>query len=164
MSETIEQERQRIEAEEKALVFETFTNDDAIALGLALLEKGRARGLPIAVDVERAGHRLFHAALPGASPDNFSWIERKKRLVNRVQKSSYAVGLKLRASGKSLAESMYLDEKEYAPHGGCVPVVVARVGFVGTVTVSGLPQQEDHALAVEAMREAIEARAAQAAR
>jgi uncharacterized protein (UPF0303 family) len=155
MAETIEQERQRIEAEEQALVFEAFTNDDAIALGLALVEKARARKLPIAVDVERCGQRLFHAALPGSSPDNSSWIERKKRLVNRVFRSSYAVGLKLRAGGKTLAESMYLDEKDYAPHGGCVPVVVARVGFVGTVTVSGLPQQDDHALAVEAMREHI---------
>jgi len=153
MSESIEQERQRIEAEEKTLVFESFTNDDAIALGVALVEKARARSLPIAVDVERCGQRLFHAALPGSSPDNFAWIERKKRLVNRVFRSSYAVGLKLRASGKTLAESMFLDEKDHAPHGGCVPVVVARVGFVGTVTVSGLPQEADHALVVETMRE-----------
>ncbi len=153
--ETLEQLSQRIQAEEQALVFPSFDHADALALGLSLVEKGRARALPIAIDVERCGHRLFHAALPGSSPDNASWIERKKRLVYRTFTSSYAVGLKLRASQRTLAEAMFLDERDYAPHGGCVPVVVAGVGFVGTVTVSGLPQADDHALVVEAMREFI---------
>lgn len=153
MSETPEQERQRVEAEERVLVFESFTNDDALTLGLALVEKARAGRLPIAIDVERCGQRVFHAAMPGSAPDNFHWIERKKRLVNRVFRSSYSVALKLRATGKTLAESLFLDEKDYAPHGGCVPVVVDRVGFVGTVTVSGLAQKDDHELVVGAMRE-----------
>lgn len=77
----------------------------------------------------------------------------KKRLVNRTYGSSYATGLRLKVQQRTLAEAMLLDEKEYAPHGGCVPVVVRGVGFVGTVTVSGLPQREDHALVVEALRE-----------
>src|SRR5512140_951824 len=107
MAETTEQERQRIEAEEQALVFESFTNDEAIALGLLLVEKGRARRLPIAVDVERCGQRLFHAALPGSAPDNGHWIERKKRLVQRTYRSSYATGLRLRVEQKTLAQLLY---------------------------------------------------------
>ena len=61
--------------------------------------------------------------------------------------------MRLRIQQRTLAESMYLDEKDYAAHGGCVPLVVKGVGFVGTVTVSGLPQREDHELVVEALRE-----------
>ncbi|MGC4121902.1 MAG: heme-degrading domain-containing protein [Myxococcales bacterium] len=153
MSESLEAQLKRIDAEEKTLVFASFTNDDAWALGQRLAEKARARSLPVAIDVERCGERLFYAALPGSTPDNAAWIERKKRLVNRTRRSSFAVGLDLRLQGKSIEQRMLLPESEYAPHGGCVPVVVAQVGFVGTVTVSGLPQEQDHALVIEAMRE-----------
>jgi uncharacterized protein (UPF0303 family) len=153
MATDLEQERQRVEAEERELVFGRFTNDDALELGLLLAEKARARQLPIAVDVERGGQRLFHFAATGSTPDNAAWIERKKNLVRRMFRSSYAVGLKLAASGQTLAESMGAAAADHAAHGGCFPVVVRGVGFVGTVTVSGLPQKEDHDLVVEAFRE-----------
>lgn len=153
MSSDLEQERQRVEAEERDLVFGGFTNDDALELGLLLAEKARARKLPIAIDVERAGQRLFHFAAAGATPDNAAWIERKKNLVRRMFRSSYAVGLGLAASGKTLADSMGPAAADHAAHGGCFPIVVRGVGFVGSVTVSGLPQKDDHDLVVEAIRE-----------
>lgn len=160
MAESLEQELNRVEAEERELVLDSFDNEDALDLGLALVEKARARKLPIAIDVERCGQRVFHAAMPGSAPDNAHWIERKKRLVNRTFRSSYSTGLRLRVEQKTLAEKLYLDENDYAPHGGCVPLVVSRVGFVGTVTVSGLPQREDHELVIEALREHIAGRKA----
>lgn len=160
MAESLEQELKRVEAEERELVLESFDNQDALDLGLSLVEKARARNLPIAIDVERCGQRVFHAAMPGSAPDNAHWIERKKRLVNRTFRSSYSTGLRLRMEQRTLAEKLYLDEKDYAPHGGCLPLVVDRVGFVGTVTVSGLPQRDDHQLVVEALREHIAGRKA----
>jgi uncharacterized protein (UPF0303 family) len=153
-----ELELQRVEAEERELVLDAFTNEDALALGLSIVERARERGLPIAIDVERGGQRLFHAAMAGSSPDNAGWIERKKALVRRVFKSSYAVGLKLRSQGRTIEESLLLPSTEYAPHGGCVPLVVKGVGFVGTVTVSGLPQKQDHELVVECLRAFISGR------
>jgi len=158
MAESLEAELRRVEAEEQELVLESLDNDDALDLGLALVELARTRRLPIAIDVERCGQRLFHAAMPGSAPDNFHWIERKKRLVNRTYHSSYAMSLKLRVKQRTLAEEAYLDENDYAPHGGCIPLLVRRVGFVGTLTVSGLPQRDDHLLAVEALREHIAGR------
>jgi uncharacterized protein (UPF0303 family) len=160
MAEDLELELQRVEAEERELVLPSFDHEDALELGLAIVEKARARKLPIAVDIERCGLRLFHVAMPGAAPDNGHWIERKKRLVNRTFRSSYSSGLRLRVERRTLAEAMSLDEKDYAAHGGCVPLVVRGVGFVGTVTVSGLPQREDHALVVEALREHVAERTA----
>jgi uncharacterized protein (UPF0303 family) len=154
MDANLEHERQRVAGEERELVLTRFTNDDALELGLLLADKARARQLPIAIDVERSGQRLFHFAAAGTSPDNAAWIERKKNLVRRTFHSSYAVGLKLAAAGKPLSESMWPGaEAEYAAHGGCFPIQVHGVGFVGTVTVSGLPQKDDHDLVVEALRE-----------
>jgi uncharacterized protein (UPF0303 family) len=155
MATDLEQERQRVEAEERELVLDAFTNDDALELGLALVEKARQQQLAIAIDVERGGQRLFHFAAAGTSPDNAAWIERKKNLVKRVFRSSYAVGLKLRVQGKTLAESLEISPLEYAAHGGCFPLNVRGVGFVGTVTVSGLPQKDDHELVVLVLREFI---------
>lgn len=42
---------------------------------------------------------------------------------------------------------------EYAIHGGAVPLFVEDVeGLVAVVTVSGLAQEEDHGVVVEALR------------
>ena len=152
----LEKERQRVEADERELVFDAFTNDDALELGLSLVERARQRQLAIAIDVERSGQRLFHFAAAGTTPDNAAWIERKKNLVKRVFRSSYAVGLKLAVQGKTLTESMGVSPEEFAAHGGCFPLNVRGVGFVGTVTVSGLPQKDDHDLVVGAIREFVE--------
>lgn len=139
-------------AEERELVFGSFTNEEALELGLALVERARSRGRAVTVDVERSGQLLFHHAMTGTTPDNRSWIERKKRAVGRWRRSSWALGLGNRARGRTLADALGADAADYADHGGCFPVVVRGVGFVGTVTVSGLPQQEDHELVVEVVR------------
>ena len=46
-----------------------------------------------------------------------------------------------------------LDMRDYAAHGGAYPIVVRGRGAVGTVTVSGLPGADDHALAVAALKD-----------
>jgi uncharacterized protein (UPF0303 family) len=46
---------------------------------------------------------------------------------------------------------MGLDPADYAAHGGAFPVRIRNVGVVAVVTVSGLPQAEDHALVVTAL-------------
>ena len=42
-----------------------------------------------------------------------------------------------------------LDTRDYAHHGGSFPIFLKGTGCVGTITVSGLPQREDHCLVVE---------------
>jgi uncharacterized protein (UPF0303 family) len=139
-------------AEEQALQFSSFTNDDAWALGRALVEAARAQSAPVAIDVTRNGQQLFHAALPGATADNDDWIQRKIRVVQRYGHSSLAVGQLWRERGTTFEEALALNPQRYAAHGGAFPVIVHSVGPVGTVAVSGLPQLEDHRLVVSAIR------------
>ena len=138
--------------EEQELQFTKFNEDVAWKLGCQLVELARSRNLPVTIDITRGTHQLFHAALLGTSPDNDEWVKRKVRLVYRFGHSSFYIGQSLKSKGKTIEQSYLVSESEYAPHGGCFPIIVKETGIVGTVTVSGLPQEEDHKLAVEAIR------------
>ena len=142
-----------LEEQERRLLFTRFDNDDAWRLGSLLVSLARERTLPVTVDIRRHGHQLFHAALPGTAPDNDAWIERKVRVVDRFNASSYLIGRRLSAQGRALDQSQGVEPADYATHGGSFPVRIRVVGVVGTVTVSGLPQADDHALVVEAIEQ-----------
>ena len=139
-------------AEEEELQFTRFGADDAWELGSALVARGRAEGLPIAVDITRNRHQLFHAALAGATPDNDSWIRRKRRVVHRFGHSSLLVRQASIERGTTFEAEFGLDPARYAAHGGGFPILVRDVGPVGVVVVSGLPQVEDHRMVVAALR------------
>ncbi|MEU1512277.1 heme-degrading domain-containing protein [Streptomyces sp. NPDC005811] len=147
---------EELQAQERRLVFRQFTHEDAWALGSLLVEMAREREAPVAVDIHRSGQQLFHAALPGSTPDNDAWIARKRRVVERFGASSYLVGTRYRARGTTFEESSRLDQDAYAAHGGSFPITVDGVGVVGAVTVSGLPQLEDHRFVVEALERFLE--------
>ena len=139
-------------AEEDELQFTSFTNDDAWELGTALVEYARREGAPVAIDISRNHHQLFRAALPGATPDNDTWIARKQRVVHRFGHSTLHTRQAFVERGTTFEEALGLDPQQYAAHGGGFPVLVRSVGPVGVVVVSGLPQLEDHRMVVSALR------------
>jgi len=140
-----------IEAQEKRLVFARFSHDDAWALGSILVGFGHDRGLPITIDITRGEQQLFHAALAGTTANNDDWVARKARTVRKYGISSFLVGLRHRSSGTPFETRPWANNALYAAHGGCFPITIADSGVIGTVTVSGLAQEDDHALAVEAI-------------
>ena len=140
-----------LEEQERRLVFERFDNTDAWRLGSLLVQLAVERGLPVAIDIRRGPQQLFHAALPGSTAENDAWILRKVRVVERFAASSFLVGRRLAGKGQELDASHGVDPADYAAHGGAFPVRVRDVGVIGVVTVSGLPQADDHALVVEAV-------------
>ncbi|MFD7026161.1 heme-degrading domain-containing protein [Promicromonospora sukumoe] len=146
-----------VEAQEAELVLRSFTHDDAWRLGNLLVELAVERDLPVTIDIRKGTQQVFHAARPGTTPDNDSWIKRKVRVVYRFGASSYLVGLRARAKGSDFNADHGLLFQEYSAHGGAFPVRVEGVGIVAVATVSGLAQQDDHALVVEALRELREA-------
>jgi uncharacterized protein (UPF0303 family) len=143
---------QQLLQEEIELQFTKFNEDIAWKIGCLLVEQGRREGLAVTIDITRGDHQLFHSSLSGTSPDNDEWIKRKIRLVYRFGHSSYYMGQLLKSKGKTIEEAYLISESQFAPHGGCFPVIVKETGVVGTITVSGLPQEEDHKLVVQAIR------------
>ena len=150
---SVQESPEELLAQEAELQFQRFDNDTALGLGQALVAAAREAGLAVTVDICRGEQQLFHAALAGTAADNDAWIERKNRVVRRFGHSSFYVGLLLGLEGTSIEEKFLIDPTLYAAHGGAFPVMVRHVGMVGTVTVSGLPQAEDHRLVVTVLRE-----------
>jgi uncharacterized protein (UPF0303 family) len=139
--------------EEQELQFTKFNEDTAWQIGGQLVERAVSEGLPVAIDITRGNHQLFHASLRGTSADNDEWIKRKVRLVYRFGHSSFYMGQLLKSKGKRLEEAYLLSENDYAPHGGCFPIIIRDTGVIGTITVSGLAQEEDHKLVVQAIKD-----------
>jgi uncharacterized protein (UPF0303 family) len=138
--------------EEQELQFTRFNETTAWQLGSQMVEHAMRENLPVTIDITRGGHQLFHFSMPGTAADNDEWVKRKVRLVNRFGHSSFYMGQMLKSKGKRIEESYLIPESEYAAHGGCFPIIVKGTGMVGTITVSGLPQEEDHKLVVDSIR------------
>jgi uncharacterized protein (UPF0303 family) len=139
--------------QEEEIQFASFTHDTALAVGMALLQEARKRGKAVAIDITRSGQQLFHFAMAGTTVDNGEWIKRKNNVVNRFGHSSYYVGISLKNAGQTMEEKYLVSSSDYAAHGGAFPLIIRNVGIVGTITVSGLPQQEDHDLVVSTLKE-----------
>jgi uncharacterized protein (UPF0303 family) len=147
----LSEDQERVKLQERELVLPRLDALVAWDLGVRLRTMAEERGLVVVIDVRRFGQPLFYAALDGTTPDNVEWVRRKSNVVARFHRSSYAVGLSLKAKGETLTESQGLPLADYATHGGSFPLAVAGAGVVGSVTVSGLPQRSDHELVVEAL-------------
>ena len=140
-----------LKRQEETLRFDAFSEEDAWALGSLMRQRAVDSGLPLVIDIRVAGRPLFYTALPGTTPDNPEWARRKVNVVMRYHKCSYRVSRELAASGGELDEARGVLPIDMAPHGGCFPIHIKGTGVVGTVTVSGIPQREDHGFVVDCL-------------
>ncbi len=142
---------EQILEQEQRLQFTHFSHQRAWELGCALKSAAENKKVNVAIDIAMNGLCIFSFAMPGTRIDNLEWIRRKKNVVNRYQNSSWYIGNYYKNKGVSIEESSLVDGKEYAPFGGCFPLTIRNVGVVGTITVSGLPQEDDHQLIVDTL-------------
>ncbi|MDE1147560.1 MAG: heme-degrading domain-containing protein [Azospirillaceae bacterium] len=145
---SFDEDLRRIAAQEQRLVFDRFGTEQAWALGVRLREWALSRQTVLVVDISLHQRQLFRWASDGATADHDDWVRRKRNVALRFGRSSYAVGLELTQKGTTLEAKSGLALRDYATHGGSVPLTVAGTGCVGALTVSGLPQRDDHTLAM----------------
>lgn len=138
--------------QEKELVLDCFSNDDAYRLGTCIYELAKDRNLPVAIEITKNTQMIYHVSLEGTASDNDEWLRRKANLVTRTGMSSYRINIELRIEGKSFEDRFEIGLEDYAAAGGCFPVKVKGTGLVGTVAVSGLEMGEDHALVIEGIK------------
>lgn len=140
-----------IAQQEKALVLDAWSDDMAWEVGSLIRQWASAGGWPVAIDIRLFHRPQFFASLPGSSPDNVDWARRKRNVVERYHKSSFRVGRELALKNDTLENRYGLPLRDYADHGGSFPVRLGRIGVVGSISVSGLAEQEDHMVIVGAL-------------
>ncbi|WP_426151211.1 heme-degrading domain-containing protein [Pseudomonas sp. DC3000-4b1] len=137
--------------QEQTLQFQRFDENTAWQLGSALHERAVGEGWPLVIDIRRFERPLFFAARPGITPDNGEWVRRKVNTVQRFLRSSYRLTYQLAIEQQDIQQRYHLDPADYASCGGGFPLIVQGAGVIGSVTVSGLPDRQDHQLIVDAL-------------
>ena len=147
-----EQDLAKLLHQEELLVFPKFTEDDALAIGQIIHDRAVKENWSVVIDIRHGDDIWFMHQMPGRDQTNFDWTRRKRNLVHKTHNCSYAGNLRA-VLGLVDPQAEGWDEANFAPAGGCFPVRVKGQGLVGTVTVSGIPQRDDHRLASESIAE-----------
>lgn len=134
--------------QEELLVFRSFDEADAWNLGCALREEAKKYDAGLVIDIRSGNQILFNSFMPGATIENIDWVRKKINLVEIMKTSSYLIGLEVKF-GIGEEKIKGLSEVDYAWHGGCFPVRLTTGEVVALVTVSGLPQRDDHKLVTD---------------
>ena len=139
--------------EELLLTLPALDVAGAVEIGEITKSFGTQRSLPIAVEVRVGDWAVYHASLPGSTPENDWWIGRKARVVKLKQHSTMYERVSAEERGADWHKENNLLDETHAIHGGGLPLITKNEGFVGVLLVSGLPQVEDHLLGVEVLTE-----------
>jgi len=139
--------------EEQILTLPTLDLIGALEIGEIAKSLGVARNLPIATEVRLGDWIIYHASLPGSSPENDRWIVRKARVVLLKHHSTMYERVSAEERGVNWHKENKLLDQTHAIHGGGLPLVTKDDGFAGVLLISGLPQVEDHLLGVEVLTE-----------
>ena len=139
--------------EELLLTLPALDVAGAVEIGEIAKSFGSQRSLPIAVEVRVGDWAVYHASLPGSTPENDWWIGRKARVVKLKQHSTMFERVLAEEQGINWHKENNLLDETHAIHGGGLPLITKDDGLVGVLLISGLPQVDDHLLGVEVLTE-----------
>ena len=139
--------------EELLLTLPALDVAGAVEIGEITKSFGTQRSLPIAVEVRVGDWAVYHASLPGSTPENDWWIGRKARVVKLKKHSTMYERVLAEECGIDWHKENNLLDETHAIHGGGLPLITKSDGLVGVLLISGLPQVDDHLLGVEVLTE-----------
>ena len=143
----------QLQKEEQLLKLPLLDNLSAVEIGEIAKSIGLIRKLPIAIEVRLGDWIVYHVSLPGSTPENDWWMSRKARTVMLKQHSTMYERVNAEERGVDWHKENDLLDETHAIHGGGLPLITEKEGFVGVLLISGLPQVEDHLLGVEVLTE-----------
>ncbi len=137
---------------EKEYQFRKFDALVAFKMGNHLARKAIKENLPIIVDISTPFQTLYHFANIGSTANNERFIERKKNTVFLFWHSTLWVSHKVNHDTEAMHRKYGTNDEEYSILYGGFPIHVKSQGVVAAICVSGLTQEEDHELAMEAIK------------
>ena len=121
-------------------------------MGLAVVELANSRNQIIAVEISRLNQTVFLYIGDGLPMDKHNWLRRKANVVKQLEQSSLSVKNELKERNMTLETTFGLNAKDFVAIGGSIPIFVKEVGMTAVITVSGLHEEEDHKIIIDALK------------
>ena len=131
---------------------DSFSNRMALDMGLKIIALAESRNQHIAVEICRLNHSIFLYVDDKLPVDKHNWLRRKANVAKQFEESSWSVKNDLEIRKMTLEKTFGLDEKDFLAKGGSIPIFVKNAGMIATITVSGLHDEEDHKIIIEALK------------
>ncbi len=140
-----------LEKQEELLVFDKFTNEDALKLGIILTEVTKGTPAPLSMRIFMGDTIVFQYAMEGDAEVRFDWTYRKYQLIKKTGHSS--MHCKVRAMFLGELKDFCEQPDTYGFGCGGFPITVKGQGIVGAIAVSGLPDPADHFYVTKALEQ-----------
>lgn len=124
--------------QEKELVFDSFSRDDAATLGNILNEESKKTGFAVSFEIVLNGLVVYRYFQDGCPPASDNWLRLKRAVVESQGIGSLRFGKAMDKSGQTLEDNK-LDPMKCAACGGGMPINLRNTGMIGFVCVSGCP-------------------------
>ncbi|MCL1688567.1 hypothetical protein CMU59_13635 [Elizabethkingia anophelis] len=136
----------------RRIELDSFSNRIAFDMGVKIIDLAKSRNQHIAVEVCRLNHTIFLYVDDTLPVDKHNWLRRKANIARQFEESSLSVKNDLKEGNMNLEMTFGLDEKDFLAKGGAIPIFVKNGGMIAVVTVSGLHDEEDHNIIIEALK------------
>ncbi|MCT4011781.1 heme-binding protein [Elizabethkingia anophelis] len=136
----------------RRIELDSFSNRIALDMGVKIIDLAKSRNQHIAVEVCRLNHTIFLYVDDTLPVDKHNWLRRKANIARQFEESSLSVKNDLKEGNMNLERTFGLDEKDFLAKGGAIPIFVKNGGMIAVVTVSGLHDEEDHNIIIEALK------------
>lgn len=142
-----------VKKQEELLRFDRFTREDALDLGLKIIDLAKNKyHHGVTVWIYAQGALLFSHMMDGVSLENELWMKRKINTFQMTGVSTLRTCLEEHYNNLS-CEPWFDDEGNFVLCGGCFPIFDKKGGTFGYAVVSGLDHEEDHQLLADAIAE-----------
>ncbi|KUY31566.1 heme-degrading domain-containing protein [Elizabethkingia ursingii] len=136
----------------RRIELDSFSNRIAFDMGVKIIDLAKSRNQHIAVEVCRLNQTVFLYVDDTLPVDKHNWLRRKANISRQFEESSLSVKNDLKDGNMTLEKTFGLDEKDFLAKGGAIPVFIKNGGMIAIITVSGLHDEEDHNIIIEALK------------
>lgn len=144
----------KIEKQEimKKIELDSFDNRMAFDMATKVIDLAKSRKQRIAIEIIRLNHTIFLYLDDSLPMDKHNWLRRKANVAKQFEESSLNVKNDLEEGNMTLEKTFALDEKDFLAKGGAIPIFIKNVGMIAIITVSGLHDEEDHKIIIDALK------------